>query len=123
MFTMTEDSIIFDSGPVKILSLSGYLDASNLQQFEQKVNQLLTLQPLKVIISLQGLEYISSAGIGLLLSVDRAMKKTGGKLVLADVPAKIARIFDVLGFSKILTITKNLETAASVLGVGSSRGN
>ncbi|MBI2191420.1 MAG: STAS domain-containing protein [Planctomycetes bacterium] len=115
MLTMLEDVKELGCGQVKFLSISGYLDASTISQFEQRMTRIVSENPRKMIVSFRGLEYINSAGIGLFLSTDRLLGQAGGKMVLVDMPAKICRILDVLGFSKILTITSDVQAAAERL--------
>lgn len=57
----------------------------------------------KLIIDFAQVEYISSAGLRVLLSAQKVMGKKGG-LVIRNVDEAIMEIFEVTGFSDILTI-------------------
>jgi anti-anti-sigma factor len=57
-----------------------------------------------LVLDFDGLEYISSAGIGVLLGIRETLSQTGGRLQIVNMPSHIRRIFDVLGFSKVITI-------------------
>ena len=57
----------------------------------------------ELTLDLTGLEYISSAGLRVLLSAQKAMNKQG-RMTVTHVNETILEIFDVTGFSDILTI-------------------
>ncbi len=49
-------------------------------------------------------EYVSSAGLRILLVAQKRMKASGGEMVVANVPKTVRDVFDITGFSDILTI-------------------
>ena len=55
------------------------------------------------------LEYISSAGLGVLKQMRKEFENHGGDVRLTRLPAKIASILDLLGFSKIIKSFKGNE--------------
>ena len=57
----------------------------------------------ELIMDLKGLEYISSAGLRVLLSAQKVMDKQG-KMIVRNANDSIKEIFEVTGFSEILTI-------------------
>jgi anti-sigma B factor antagonist len=58
----------------------------------------------KVILNLAGVNYISSAGLRVLLAAQKEAKKRGKSFVLTNVLAEVSDIFEMTGFSGILTI-------------------
>lgn len=111
-FTFTTSSEQLGGKTALFVKISGELDASNVQQFEQRMRNILVGSPNRIIVELAGLHYISSAGIGVLLNTNRKMKEQGGRLFLVDVPAHFRRIFEVLGFAKVLHIADSLDEAS-----------
>ena len=57
-----------------------------------------------IILDLEKLLYISSAGLRVLLSTHKAMSKKGGSLIVKNVCADVMEIFEITGFSSILDI-------------------
>lgn len=58
----------------------------------------------ELVIDMASLEYISSAGLRVLLSAQKAVSGAGGSMKICNVNDTIMEIFDITGFSDILTI-------------------
>ena len=85
-----------------ILSLEGRLDTTTAPQLEEVVNT--SLDGIEnLTFDLKELEYISSAGLRVLLSAQKVMNKQGN-MVVKNASEEINEIFEVTGFSDILTI-------------------
>ena len=84
------------------LKLSGRLDTTTAPQLEAELNES-TEGITELILDFEELEYISSAGLRVLLSAQKLMNKQGS-MVIKNVCADIMEVFDITGFSDILTI-------------------
>lgn len=89
------------NGNEMVISLEGRLDTTTAPQLDEEIKKLDGVD--KLVIDLKQLEYISSAGLRILLSAQKAMNKRGG-MVIRNVSDVIREIFDVTGFVDILTI-------------------
>jgi anti-sigma B factor antagonist len=58
----------------------------------------------EITLNLSAVNYISSAGLRVLLAAEKESKKRGGKFVLTGVIPEVREVFDMTGFSDILTI-------------------
>lgn len=93
---------ILKDGEKAVYVLEGRLDTSTAPQLEEAVNG--NISELKDIsFDFANLEYISSAGLRVLLSTQKTMNKQGN-MVIKNVSEEVMEIFDVTGFSDILTI-------------------
>lgn len=85
-----------------VISPEGRLDTVTAPEMESAIKEL--LPGLKSLtLDLSGLEYISSAGLRVLLSAQKVMNSQG-EMKVTNVNETIAEIFEVTGFSDILTI-------------------
>ena len=57
-----------------------------------------------IVLDFEKLQYISSAGLRIILGMQKQMNRQGGAMTVRNVSAEIMEIFDVTGFSDILTI-------------------
>jgi len=84
------------------LALEGRLDTTTAPQLEAELKQ--SLDGVKELtLDFAKLEYLSSAGLRVLLAAQKVMNKQGS-MVIRNVNDVIAEVFDVTGFSDILTI-------------------
>lgn len=96
--------ITVENGKETIISLSGQLDTLSATDFEKEIETILQGESSDVVLNGEELKYISSAGLRLLLTLQKGMKAKGGTLRLQHIRKEIMDIFDITGFSSILTI-------------------
>lgn len=84
------------------ITLTGRLDTTTAPQLETELKASLSGVE-SLVLDFAGLEYLSSAGLRVLLAAQKIMNKQGS-MVVRNVNETIAEIFDVTGFSDILTI-------------------
>lgn len=85
-----------------MFKLNGRLDTITAPQLEEEIKDRLEGVH-ELVFDFSDLTYISSAGLRVLLSAQKAMNKKGS-MVVKHVSDAIQEIFDVTGFSDILTI-------------------
>lgn len=84
------------------VALSGRLDTTTAPELEKELKASLD-GVTSLTIDMKDLDYISSAGLRVLLSTQKIMNQQGGMKVV-DAGETIMEIFEVTGFSDILTI-------------------
>ena len=84
------------------IALEGRLDTTTSPELEAELHDKLT-GITELNFDLKELEYISSAGLRVLLSVQKVMNRQG-KMVVRNVRPEIMEIFEVTGFVDILTL-------------------
>lgn len=85
-----------------ILSLSGRLDTSTAPQLETEIkNSYAGIKKLE--LDFAEVDYVSSAGLRVLLSAQKTMQKQG-ELILKNVPDTVMEVLEITGFVDILTI-------------------
>ncbi|MCR5329418.1 MAG: STAS domain-containing protein [Saccharofermentans sp.] len=98
MLNITKSS---NANELKVV-LEGRLDTTTAPQLEAALGEALSgITDLK--FDFEKLEYISSAGLRVLLSTQKIMNKQGA-MVISNTSPEVKEIFDVTGFSDILTI-------------------
>ena len=73
------------------------------------------LQKPKVIVSFRGVEHLSSAALGTLLTVLNRVKARNGQMRLCDINANILQIFEITKLNKVLRIEKDVASAKASL--------
>ena len=85
------------------VALSGRLDTTTAPEFEKELKSSLTGIS-DLTLDFNGLEYISSAGLRVLLSAQKTINSAQGSMKIVGANDIVKEIFDVTGFSDILTI-------------------
>jgi len=88
---------------VQILRLEGYVDAHTFTEFEEELTKLVEGGHYNLLLDLEKLTYINSTGLGLLMATFRQVRQHNGDLVIAKMSDKITNIFNLLGFSRLIS--------------------
>lgn len=96
---------------VAVVSLTGRLDINTHGQLETELNALAGKAQAKVLVDVKGLDYISSAGLRVLLSGAKQFKKIGGVIALASLAPTVRQVFEISGFTSIFPIYANRDEA------------
>jgi len=97
------------------LILTGYLDTYNSPEFQTHVNQLIDSGINRIIFNCNGLNYISSTGIGAFTAFLKNLKQKKGDMVLFGLQNKVLDVFQLLGFTKFFKIGDDLDSALANL--------
>ena len=90
------------NGKELTVALEGRLDTTTAPQLEEEVKESLSGVE-SLVFDFAKLEYVSSAGLRVLLSAQKIMNKQGS-MVVKNSSEEVKEIFEVTGFSDILTI-------------------
>ena len=84
--------------------ISGRLDTTTAPVAKEKLDQDINQNCKKIILDLQDLEYISSAGLRILLMWTKKMNERQGEMVVKNINENIMEVLEVTGFDEILHI-------------------
>jgi len=91
------------NGDTNILSLSGRLDTVTSPKLQETLMaELLTSASIE--LDFAEVDYVSSAGLRVLLLGEKNAKSSGKSMTLKNVSAEVQEVFEITGFSGILTI-------------------
>lgn len=88
------------------------LDTSFVSEFTHEVAPLLVAQP-RVVMDLKKLLFIDSSGVGALVNALSTAKNAGGDIKLANVPAQVKSVFEVVRLDKLFTAYPSVEEAVA----------
>ena len=121
---MTEAHIIIEdiaqddaAKHVKLISVSGQLDESNIDEKAQEIYALITANPqgLYLIFDFEKLEYMNSKSIGYLTDWFGKITETQGKIVIIKAKPNIIDILQVIGLTQLIPMYGSLEEAKFAL--------
>ena len=83
------------------LFVSGEIDGTTVDEFDEKVNAAAD-KTKSLILNLEGLEYVSSTGLRVFLTLQKKMRQRGDEVVIRHANDEVMAIFSVTGFVKLL---------------------
>ena len=98
---------------VLIVGLKGRMDSNTARLVEEKLLGLIDGGDSRMVVDCAGLDYISSAGLRVLLMAAKRVTQAKGKLVLATLNDDVKQVFELTGFSSIFQICGSREEAIS----------
>ncbi len=98
-----------------ILCLNGRVDGTNAGALESVIREQLEGSQANLVFDFSDLNYISSAGLRVLLVAARDTQAKGGKSVFCGLSQQIAEVFSVSGFDKILAVHTSRDEALAGL--------
>ena len=96
-----------------ILIINGEVDASSSIQLDESLGALVSNGDPKILIDCGGLNYISSAGLGVFMSYIEDVKTKNIKMALFGLNDKVMNVFEILGLDQLLTIVNTKKEAVS----------
>lgn len=109
-------SITFETtGAVLVVELLGRLDSANAAEVEGALLERVTGAAGPVVLDLVRLDYISSAGLRVVLVVAKRMKQASRSLVLCGLQPNIRDVFEISGFLGILDVVPKRAEALAKL--------
>jgi len=99
-----------------IMSLSGRMDATTSVDFDSCVQAVLNEGNKNIVIDMNDLVYISSAGLRSLLTLAKKIKSLPGHLCFCRLQPMVAEVFRISGFDKILSVYEDQNKALVALG-------
>lgn len=98
-------------GTTILVKLEGFLDSHTASELEKRLEDLALAGHYQVVLDFKCLEYISSAGLGVLMGAISTFREHEGDLKLVSLPPKIFKVFDLLGFTRLFEIHEDVDSA------------
>lgn len=103
------------TGDVVVVKLAGRLDGSNYHTAEESFADVLADEPPRMAIDLSELEYVSSAGLRVLLTVAKRVQQANGKVAVFGLNGGVRAVFSISGFDTVFSIQRDLEAAVAAV--------
>ena len=102
-------------GNALVLSPQGRLDAQSAQGFQDAVLAKVDGGTTKLLLDLERLEYVSSAGLRSVLMIAKKLRQNGGKLVVCSLRDNVAEVFRVSGFDSVIDTAADRASGLAAL--------
>jgi anti-sigma B factor antagonist len=100
---------------VVVLSLEGRLDSNTSDVFEERLFGILKGGEHRLVLDFQNLDYISSAGLRVLLKTAKELKRVDGRVDICAMKDYVREVFEMSGFVTFLPIHVTLEDSLKAI--------
>jgi anti-sigma B factor antagonist len=108
-------TIITKDNNTTIFALNGRLDSNSAPQFEQELQDFLVSPCTNLLFDFNNLEYISSAGLRVILNIAKAYKSCQYLFITCAMQEHVQEVFEISGFDSFITIHRSLDESMSAL--------
>src|SRR6476620_2722026 len=96
---------------VLVVTIQAQLDTVSAPQFEARLLALIDGGERRICIDCEPLSYVNSAGLKAFLVGAKQLDVVGGKLILCALSSSVRMVFEMIGFSQIMTLVETREDA------------
>ncbi len=96
---------------VSVAKVSGRVDSSTAPDLEKSLQNLLDSGRNQVVLDLQETDYMSSAGLRVLVAMHKSAKKAGGGLCLAQPSARVNEVLELAGLTPVFDVYPDVVAA------------
>ena len=112
---MTIEITMTRRDPALVVGVRGRLDSTTSSQLEQELLSRIATAERCIVLDCSQLTYITSAGLRAVLVAAKKLKNLDGTLVLCSLNESVWKVFDLAGFTRILSIRPTLQDALAGL--------
>jgi len=102
-----------DNNGMHVLKISGSLDSNTAPEMTQSIETYLKEAPNNLVIDFSGVDYVSSAGLRVVIKTNHMQTAAGDKMILCGLKDYVQEVFEMSGLSKILDIRNDIEASSS----------
>ena len=106
-----ELNILVDRGGAGVVTLSavGRINQENHEQFDKAIREVLSGSVKTLVFDMRGVEYISSAGVGVVVKAKASMAEKKGEVAMVNLQPQVERVFEIIQLLPMLNVFANVE--------------
>ncbi len=96
------DVTVEEKGEIIIMRVKGRLDAASSPQLEQRINSIIDGGHFKLVLNFSDVDYLSSAGMRLMLAISKKLRHLEGKVVACSLSDDVMEVIKMAGFNQVI---------------------
>ena len=105
---------VSEHGAATVLAVRGELDVYTAPRLRERLVELVNQGKRMIVIDLEGVEFLDSTGLGVLVGGLKRLRTNDGDLSLVCTQHRILRVFEITGLTKVFTIHTSVDDAVAV---------
>lgn len=109
------ETTINNKNGATIFTLAGRLDSNSAPQFEKQIQDFLLSPASHLVFDFYDLDYISSAGLRLILNTAKAYRTGPYQFITCSMQDHVFEVFEIAGFDTFITISESVNDSLSLI--------
>ena len=97
--------------PHTVLAVTGEVDVYTAPRLREKLVELSSQGHKQIVVDLEGVDFLDSTGLGVLVGGLKRLRSNDGDLGLVCTQARILKVFEITGLTKVFTISASVDEA------------
>jgi anti-sigma B factor antagonist len=98
-----------------VVAAGGELDLYTSERLREKLADALGLGGRRILVDLTGVSFMDSTALGVLVEAAKALKSSGGQLVLVADDPRVTRVIEITGLGRVFRVEPSLQEAVQQL--------
>ena len=96
-----------------VLAVSGEVDVATVPRLREQLHGLVAQGSNRIIVNLDGVDFLDSTGLGVLVGALKRVRSNEGDLYLVCTQPRIRKVFEVTGLTKVFSIHDSVDQAVA----------
>ncbi|MGH9190254.1 MAG: STAS domain-containing protein [Acidimicrobiales bacterium] len=96
-----------------VLSVRGEVDVYTAPKFRERLIELVSDGKYRIVVDLQGVDFLDSTGLGVLVGGLKRLRSHDGDLALVCTQGRILKVFEITGLTKVFSIYDSVDAAVA----------
>ncbi len=105
---------VSEHGTATVLAVKGEVDVYTAPRLRERLVELVNQGKRSIVIDLEGVEFLDSTGLGVLVGGLKRLRTNDGELSLVCTQHRILRVFEITGLTKVFAIHDSVDAATAV---------
>jgi len=104
---------VSERGGYSVLAVSGEVDVATVPRLREQLHGLVAEGHTKIVVDLDGVDFLDSTGLGVLVGALKRVRSNDGELSLVCTQPRIRKVFEVTGLTKVFTLYDSVDEAVA----------
>jgi len=96
-----------------VLAVSGEVDVATVPRLREQLHSLVAQGSHRIVVDLEGVEFLDSTGLGVLVGALKRVRAHDGELRLVCTQSRVRKVFEVTGLTKVFSLHDSLDDAVA----------
>ena len=104
---------VSDRNGYAVLAVSGEVDVATVPRLREQLHGLVAQGSNKIVVDLDGVDFLDSTGLGVLVGALKRVRSNDGDLYLVCTQSRIRKVFEVTGLTKVFALYDSVDEAVA----------